>query len=150
MLINAQGGFYRIPRGFTVIEIMIVVILVSIIASIALPSYQTYLRKARRAEALESLYRIQLAQEKWRSSNIAYGTLTDLGINATTSSGNYTLAVNLPASPGDQTAYTATATATAGSTQVEDEANGVSCSTLTINQDEPVYSPAGQSACWGR
>lgn len=148
---NRQAGKVACHyRGFTVVELMLVLILVSIVATIALPGYQSFVRKARRAEALETLYRIQVAQEKWRSSNNAYGSLADLGFNATTRSGRYNLAVNLPASPGDQTAYTATATAVAGSSQVNDAAGSVSCATLTINQDEPVYSPAGQSACWGR
>jgi hypothetical protein len=48
------------------------------------------------------------------------------------------------------TSYTATATAVSGSTQVSDTASGVSCSTLTVNQDQPQFSPAGQTACWGR
>lgn len=138
------------PRGFTLMEILIVLVLVSILVSLAFPSYQGVIRKARRAEALETLYRIQLAQEKWRSTRTAYGSLADLGFATTTSSGRYTLSITLPASPGDQTAYTATATAVAGSSQASDTAGSVSCATLTINQDEPVYSPPGQSACWGR
>ncbi|MEO7152883.1 MAG: prepilin-type N-terminal cleavage/methylation domain-containing protein, partial [Burkholderiaceae bacterium] len=36
-------------RGFTLIELMIVVAIVSILAAIAVPSYQDYVRKGRRA-----------------------------------------------------------------------------------------------------
>jgi type IV pilus assembly protein PilE len=36
-------------RGFTLIEIMVVVAIVAILAAIAFPSYQNYLRKTRRA-----------------------------------------------------------------------------------------------------
>ncbi len=145
-----EARFLNKIKGFTIFELMIVVLMVAVLAGIALPSYQHVMRKARRAEALETLYRLQIAQEKWRSTHTAYGTLADLGFDTTTSSGNYTLSVTLPASPGDQTAYTATATAVAGTSQVKDKAKGVSCATLTINQDRPVYSPAAQAACWGR
>ena len=137
-------------KGFTLVELMIVMIVVAIIAMIALPTYQGMIRKTRRAEALETLYRLQVAQEKWRSTHTAYGSLANLGFAATTTSGNYSISVTLPVSPGDQTAYSASATAVAGTSQVDDTAGSVSCATLTINQDEPVYSPAGQAACWGR
>ena len=136
--------------GFTIMELMLVLIVAAVLFSIALPSYEHVVRKARRTDALETLYRIQLAQEKWRSNNTAYGSLADLGVAATTPDGYYNISITLPVPPADQVSYTATATAVAGSSQVADSANGVSCSTLTINQNEPVYSPAGQSACWGK
>lgn len=137
-------------KGFTIIEMLVAVVLAAILVSIAIPSYQGSVRKARRAEALETLYRLQVAQEKWRTTNTAYGSLADIGFAATTPSGNYTISVTLPTAPGDQIAYTATATAVVGTSQVKDEVSGTSCATLTIDQDEPVYSPAGQAACWGK
>ena len=143
-------GFTNKNKGFTLVEMLIVTIMLSLLLSLALPSYKAVVRKARRAEALETLYRIQIAQEKWRSTHTAYASLADLGIPATTPSGNYTISVTLPVSPGDQTAYTASATAVAGTSQELDKAGSTSCATLTINQDEPVYSPAAQAACWGK
>ena len=41
---------YR-ARGFTLIEVMIVVAIVAILASVAWPSYQSYLQRSRRSEA---------------------------------------------------------------------------------------------------
>lgn len=141
----------RLFRGFTLVELMIAVVIAAILATIAVPSYMEYVRKSRRAEAMESLYTLQLAQEKWRATNTAYGSLSDLGINALTSSGNYKLAIKLPASPDDQTSYTAVATAVTGTSQADDKANGVSCATMTVDQDGPVYdSPKGVQACWGK
>ncbi len=48
-------------RGFTLIELMIVVSIVGILASIAVPSYQTGLIKAREAVLRENLYAIRSA-----------------------------------------------------------------------------------------
>lgn len=46
-----QNQHTPIARGFTLIELMIVVAIVAILASIAYPSYQESVRKSRRAEA---------------------------------------------------------------------------------------------------
>ncbi len=56
-------------RGFTLIELMIVVAIIGLLATIALPSYQDYIRKARRADAKSSLS--QLAQFMERNYSVA-------------------------------------------------------------------------------
>ena len=49
-------------RGFTLVEIMIVVVIIAILAAIAIPSYQSQLRKGRRADA--QAFMMDLAQKQ--------------------------------------------------------------------------------------
>ena len=62
-------------KGFTLIELMIVVLIVAVLAGIALSGYQKQVRKSRRAEARQIVADIGLRQEKWRSNHpFYYGT----------------------------------------------------------------------------
>jgi len=47
-------------KGFTLIELMIVVVIVAILASVAFPAYQDSVRKSRRAEA--KMFLLEVAQ----------------------------------------------------------------------------------------
>lgn len=98
----------RIERGFTLIELMIVIAVVGILAGVAVPSFQTPLYKARRTDGITALLQLQMSQEQWRSGNTRYASLSDL--RAPTASGMryYTLAVADPTASG----YSLIATAT--------------------------------------
>jgi len=72
-------------KGFTLIELMIVVAILGILSAIALPSYTKYVEKSRRTDAKVELLRIAQLQESFFAQNLTYAnSLTQLGLGANT------------------------------------------------------------------
>ncbi|MED5621339.1 type IV pilin protein [Ideonella sp. BN130291] len=140
----------RAVRGFTLVELLIVVTIAGVLASVALPSFADALRRGRRAEAVAALMQLQLAQERWRADHLDYGAdLRSLGLPATTPTGLYTLAIT----EADAEGYVATATVAAG------QSGDRSCQVLKLTQAggrvvyssidaAKVESTSGTSRCW--
>ena len=59
-------------RGFTLIELMIVIAIVAIVAAVAMPSYQSQVAKAKRSEAQVALQSIAVAMETHYRKNLTY------------------------------------------------------------------------------
>lgn len=59
-------------KGFTLVELMIVVAIVGILASIAIPSYQKNILKSRRADARSALLGFANAMERHFTENFSY------------------------------------------------------------------------------
>jgi type IV pilus assembly protein PilA len=66
-------------KGFTLIELMIVVAIIGILAAIAIPNYMNYQCKAKQSEAKTNLGAIRTSQEAFRAEHDAYTT----NLNAT-------------------------------------------------------------------
>jgi type IV pilus assembly protein PilE len=69
------------PRGFTLVELMIVVVIGAILLGIAVPSYMSSIRKTRRSEAKTAALELAGREERFLSTNPAgySNTPTDLG-----------------------------------------------------------------------
>lgn len=85
----------RKNRGFTLIELMIVVVIIGILAAIAFPSYNSYVARARRADARAQLLQIAQYMQRFYSANDSYST-NRAGANVLT-----VMPANLLRSPGD-------------------------------------------------
>ena len=59
-------------KGFTLIELMVVVAIIGIIASIALPSYTDYVKKGKAAEATSNMADLRVKMEQCFQDNRDY------------------------------------------------------------------------------
>jgi type IV pilus assembly protein PilE len=62
----------RTQKGFTLIELMIVVVVVSILAAIAVPSYRSSMLKTRRATAAACLLELSQYMERAYTKDLDY------------------------------------------------------------------------------
>lgn len=71
-------------KGFTLIELMIVIAVIGIIASIALPSYTGYIKKGKAAEATSNLADLRIKAEQYFQDNRTY-----FGVNCVPAEAKY-------------------------------------------------------------
>lgn len=120
-------------RGFTLIEVMIVVAIVGILAAIAYPSYTEHVRRAHRAEAQTALLQAAQFMQRFYAANNAYdkdlsGTATSLPNKTVPASGSKLYDLDFVKDSLTSTKYNLQATPADGSAMANDR-----CGTLTLN-----------------
>lgn len=137
---------FHVKKGFTLIELMIVIAIVGILAGIAYPTYMDSVAKARRAEAKTSLLDLAQRMERYYSNSHSYTGATVVSLLGSTTSpdGWYTISATIPAGGGS---YTLTATASDGQKKSDKD-----CASLAINSvgvKSSTKSTGGASTdCW--
>jgi type IV pilus assembly protein PilE len=144
-------------KGFTLIELMVVVAIIGIISAIAIPAYGDYIKRARRNEAKALLIEMAQWMERKYSSDNCYSAMVSGACSITAPTLPYTQSpkqgdamYNITVVMGalsPQTTFVLTATPVTGSAMANDE-----CNLFTLSQDG---RRAGQSAalyskCWGK
>jgi len=107
----------RRTRGFTLIEMVIVVAIIGVLAAIAFPSYQNHLRKSNRANAQAFMLDVAQKQQLYLSTARAYAsTLSELQATPTV---EVTKFYDLTLTPvaGPPIGFTLTATPKTGTVQ---------------------------------
>ena len=104
-------------KGFTLIEMVVVLAILAIIVSIALPNYQDYLKRSRRSDAMIALEQIANKQEQFYFDWSTYSnSFEDLNVSSRSPDGYYKLSIDV----ADDTLFIARAIPVVDSSQFGD------------------------------
>ena len=131
---------FKVQKGFTLVELMIVVAIIGILAAIAIPGYSEYVRRARATEAVSVLADMRIKMEQCFQDNRDYTACNAL-CNAPAGTNTTFFTYSCSALP-TATTYTLAA---AGQ-------SNMSAYSYDINQanvkSSSTYGGGGNSNCW--
>ncbi len=94
-------------RGFTLIELMIVVAIIGILAAIAIPNFLRYQAQSRQAEAKTNLGGIFVAETSYFGEQSRYGNFQEIGFALAGTSNRYTYRTGAGGTSGGPSSNTA-------------------------------------------
>jgi type IV pilus assembly protein PilA len=153
----------KADKGFTLVELLVVIVIIGILTAIALPSFLNQTAKAKQSEAKQNVSSVIKAQQSFRTENAVFTTaFNDLALGtlrgaagdvSSTTVFNYTLLSAIPANEVSITADTndIAVKAYSGRTQVDNVAAAAGTqiawtSIICEAQEAPGPSGAGPTA----
>ncbi|WP_411834304.1 type IV pilin protein [Pseudoxanthomonas mexicana] len=128
----------RNNRGFTLIELMIVVVVVAILAAVAYPNYIEQVRKSRREQAKALMVEYTHLAERFHTVNNSY---VGFALPSAQSPENGTSRYGLQATTQTATAFVITATPQGSQTKDP-------CGTMTVSNTGQKGSGGTLAECW--
>jgi len=116
-------------KGFTLVEVLIVVIIIGILAAIGIPQFASSIEKARGGEARAGLGHIQTAEKIYYAENDAYTQTQGAGgLDLSLTTTYWSFAIDTPSG-----GYVATATRTGSGPHADEYISMDEAGTITGN-----------------
>jgi len=137
----------KMQRGFTLIELMIVVAIIGILAAIAVPQYTDYVTRSRRTDGQSTLLRVAQELERCYTQFSAYNNascavVTASAVSQTSPEGYYVIAAT-------GTALSASAFTLTATPQGAQATHDSDCTTLTLTHlGVQGATGADTDSCW--
>ncbi|HUX92088.1 MAG TPA: type IV pilin protein [Gallionellaceae bacterium] len=138
----------KLQRGFTLVELMVVVLIIGILSSVAIPAYRDYVTRGKLSEAFTELASMRVRLEQYFQDNRTYvnacqpGTIAPLPSAAASKYFTYTCPI-LTATTFRVDATGNAAQGTGGFTYTVDQANAKQ--TTSVHSGWTLPSP---NDCW--
>ncbi|MDB6063542.1 MAG: pilE [Verrucomicrobiaceae bacterium] len=135
----------RRAKGFSLVELMIVVLIIGVLAGLAYPGYQRYVYKSHRSDAYAILSRDQGILERCYAQAFKYDGACSAAIPQpqTSENGYYNIVFAVPGANAQSFMLTATAIGT--------QAGDTNCAALTLDEaNKRGPAAAVTNGCWGQ
>jgi type IV pilus assembly protein PilE len=150
----------NMKRGFTLIEMLVVLVILSIVAGMAYPSYSRHVARARRTEGQIDLIETMQQQERYYQQHNSYIAFTSADADAAANAAAQGLRwwsgasaavsvyeLDAHACPGRDLADCVEVRATPGTAKVDSRFRDPECGALTLDS-YGVHASEGTGRCW--